>query len=61
MVFSHELGAAETAATRHKSARAEDELDEVRAPAVLVRRDAHVPSLEHLYDGPNRVLSRSRN
>jgi hypothetical protein len=64
--FSNELGAAESVATRHNSARARDVPDELpadllRAPAVLVRRDGHVPPLEPLYDGPYRVLARSRD
>jgi hypothetical protein len=64
--FSNELGAAESIATRHNSARAQDMLDELpadllHAPAVLVRRDVHVSPLELLYDGPYRMLARSRD
>jgi hypothetical protein len=64
--FSNEkLGAAESVATRHNSARARDLLDELpadllHAPAVLVCRDGQLPPLEPLYDGPYRVLGRSR-
>jgi transposase InsO family protein len=64
--FSSELGAAESVATRHNSARAQDVPDELpadllRAPAFLVRRDGHVPPLEPLYDGPYRMLACSRD
>jgi hypothetical protein len=36
-------------------------VDLLRAEAVLVHRDGHVPPLAPLYDGPYRVLTRSRD
>jgi hypothetical protein len=64
--FSNELGAAESVATRHNSARARDVPDELladllRALAVLVSRDGHVLPLEQLYDIPYHVLACSRD
>jgi hypothetical protein len=64
--FSKEIGAAETLPTRHNVARAQQApedlpADLLRAEAVLVRRDGHMPPLALLYDGPYRVLTRSRN
>jgi hypothetical protein len=40
-----------------------DELpaDLLRTPAVLVRRDGHMPPLEPLYNGPYHMLARSRD
>jgi transposase InsO family protein len=60
--FSNDLGAAETVATRHNSARARDVLEELpatllRVTAVLVHRDGHMPPLEPLYDSPYHVLA----
>jgi hypothetical protein len=55
------LGGAESVPTWHNSARdvpIELPADLLRAHAVLVRRDCHVPPLEPLYDRPYHVLSR---
>jgi hypothetical protein len=56
--------AAEIIPTRHNVARAQrapEDLpaDLLRAKAVLVGRDDHMPPLEPLYDGPYHVLTRS--
>jgi Integrase core domain len=64
--FSKEIGAAETLPTRHNVARAQQApedltADLLRAEAVLVRRDGHVPPLAPLYNGPYCVLTRSRD
>jgi Integrase core domain len=64
--FSKAVGAAEIINTRHNVARAQQApedlpVDLLQAEAVLVRRDGHVPPLAPLYDGPYRVLTRSRD
>jgi hypothetical protein len=64
--FSKAVGAAEIIPTRHNVARAQQAPEDLPADllcaeAVLVRRDDHVPPLEPLYNGPYRVLTRSRD
>jgi hypothetical protein len=64
--FSKAVGAAKIIPTRHNVARAQQApedlpVDLLRAEAVLVRRDGHVPPLAPLYNGPYRVLTRSRD
>jgi transposase InsO family protein len=65
-IFSQAVGAAEIIPTRHNVARAQQApedlpADLLRVEEVLVRRDDHVPPLEWLYNGPYRVLTRSRD
>jgi hypothetical protein len=64
--FSEAVGAAEIIPTRHNVARSQQApedlpVDLLRAEAVLVHRDCHVPPLAPLYDGTHRVMTRSRD
>jgi hypothetical protein len=64
--FSQAVGAVEIIPSRHNVARTQQapedlSADLLLAEAVLICRDSHMPPLVPLYDGPYRVLTRSRN